>query len=902
MIKSPCGINLDSSGNVYFGDYSAFHVIRKITTSTGVISTVAGTGSTSGGYNGDNIQATAATLNNPYDVVLDNIGNMYISDSSNFRVRKVSISSGLIDTVAGNGTKASTADGSAATSATLNLPRYSRVDDSGNLYISEFYGDIIRKVITVSTDSPTLSPTMVPTILPTKPTVTPTTEPSSVLPTVMPSTEVPSEVPTIVPTTSLPSELPSTLPTYIPTLAPNTEVPSKVPTILPTSSVPTLTPTFSPTFVPTFTPTYTPTSIPTVLTGTPSVIPTSYVPSLIPTEVPSVKPTCLPTNIPSVVPTPIPTVIPTMTPSFSPTVTPILAPTFVPTFIPTFLPTSIPSSIPTLTPSNAPSFKPTMEPTNLPSLRPTLIPTMTPSRFPSLDPTIAPSKVPTIEPTYNPTYIPGTPTIEPTEFPSIYPTTFAPSHEPSQLPTTSPSLDLPVISYFTVIQRMQEVTASEWRSCTECDSIFKQTISIVTGIDESNIAVISLSDVSISSAFKRSTIIKNVNVHRALSTTELAINYTVTYSGDSKDVYSNFKNDLDFSLTTGSFDIYLHTYAEQYGCSELNNVTSSTTASYTEPIVLNSDDSNSDNGSNYSTAIGATLGIFAICSCGFYFFYHRYSKLKKEKMEEDPNVVNKDNFRPSDLGFELTSKLGIDAYDMSKSNSLSPNSSLNILLSPNNDDPSVARLKLREKNNRMSLNRPSFVVNPILEEKNEFDIPPGLPSSTETLNISTIQSPSEIPLRKVNRPTGTPVETAATTQAVRKVNRPTGVIANIQVKNALLASGTTNTETKPQFARRVTSTLRNSIVQNSIAQQSDMAPVSFGSQNNSPSQSPVFIERKSMSMIPPPPPPPLKPPIYDVQSKALAALSEDDEFDATVVTNKEENTEVKKRIVNRRYL
>jgi len=100
-IKNPHGVNLDNSLNVYFGDWSAYNVIRKVTVSTGVISTVAGSGSTSGGYSGDNIQATAATLNNPYDVVLDSYGNLYISDRNNYRIRKVDVSTGAITTIIG---------------------------------------------------------------------------------------------------------------------------------------------------------------------------------------------------------------------------------------------------------------------------------------------------------------------------------------------------------------------------------------------------------------------------------------------------------------------------------------------------------------------------------------------------------------------------------------------------------------------------------------------------------------------------------------------------------------------------------------------------------------------------------------------------------------------------------
>ena len=161
-IQFPCGINLDSSFNVYFGCYN--NVVRKITVSTGVISTVAGTGST--GYNGDNIQATSATLNYPHDVVLDSFGNLYIADRSNYRVRKVDVSTGVISTIVGSGTSSSTGDGSAATSATVLGPCYIRFDSSGNYYISECEGTRVRKVITVTTDIPTPVPSVQPAYYP----------------------------------------------------------------------------------------------------------------------------------------------------------------------------------------------------------------------------------------------------------------------------------------------------------------------------------------------------------------------------------------------------------------------------------------------------------------------------------------------------------------------------------------------------------------------------------------------------------------------------------------------------------------------------------------------------------------------------------------------------------------
>ena len=127
-IFNPVGINLDSSNNIYFSDNDN-HVIRKVTVSTGVISTVAGTGSA--GYNGDNIQATAATFSNPQDVQLDSYGNLYICDHWNNRLRKVTISTGMITTEVYVGP---------------NRVCFSRFDSDGNLYISSCTGNTVMKV------------------------------------------------------------------------------------------------------------------------------------------------------------------------------------------------------------------------------------------------------------------------------------------------------------------------------------------------------------------------------------------------------------------------------------------------------------------------------------------------------------------------------------------------------------------------------------------------------------------------------------------------------------------------------------------------------------------------------------------------------------------------------------
>jgi hypothetical protein len=163
LVAGPHGISLDSVGNIYFPDQEN-HVVRKVTVSTGIISTVAGfaVAYTSGGYNGDNIQATSALLNNPHDVVLDSYGNLYISDRFNNRIRKVTVSTGVITTVIGDGTASSTGDGASVTSATVSGPCYNHFDSAGNFFISECEGNRIRKVVTVSTEIPTTSPTYYP--------------------------------------------------------------------------------------------------------------------------------------------------------------------------------------------------------------------------------------------------------------------------------------------------------------------------------------------------------------------------------------------------------------------------------------------------------------------------------------------------------------------------------------------------------------------------------------------------------------------------------------------------------------------------------------------------------------------------------------------------------------------
>ena len=140
-LNDPVGLAVDGSGNLYIADL-VNNRIRKVDTG-GIITTVAGNGTL--GYSGDGGRATDAALNNPHGVAVDAGGNIYISDTNNFVVRKVD-QAGVITTFAGNGTVTTNPNGSRATEVALVSPWGLAVDKAGNLYIGEFLGYRVRKV------------------------------------------------------------------------------------------------------------------------------------------------------------------------------------------------------------------------------------------------------------------------------------------------------------------------------------------------------------------------------------------------------------------------------------------------------------------------------------------------------------------------------------------------------------------------------------------------------------------------------------------------------------------------------------------------------------------------------------------------------------------------------------
>ncbi|MEV6424770.1 RICIN domain-containing protein [Streptomyces sp. NPDC051662] len=141
QLNKPRGIAMDGSGAVYIAD-SANHRVRKVT-ADGKISTIAGTGIR--GFGGDGGPATAARLDWPFAMTVDSTGVLYVSDSSNHRVRKIA-ADGKISTVAGTGTAGFGGDGGAATAAQLNKPMGLTLDSTGVLYIADTYNHRVRKV------------------------------------------------------------------------------------------------------------------------------------------------------------------------------------------------------------------------------------------------------------------------------------------------------------------------------------------------------------------------------------------------------------------------------------------------------------------------------------------------------------------------------------------------------------------------------------------------------------------------------------------------------------------------------------------------------------------------------------------------------------------------------------
>ena len=143
-LNHPYGLAFDAAGNLYIAD-SANNVIRKVSTN-GTITTVAGNNALPAGFSGDGGPATKAQLNRPWDVAVDSSGDIFIADYNNQRIRLVD-ASGTITTIAGSTGLGYSGDGGAATSAKLNYPTGVAVDlTNGNVYIADSGNNVIRQL------------------------------------------------------------------------------------------------------------------------------------------------------------------------------------------------------------------------------------------------------------------------------------------------------------------------------------------------------------------------------------------------------------------------------------------------------------------------------------------------------------------------------------------------------------------------------------------------------------------------------------------------------------------------------------------------------------------------------------------------------------------------------------
>ena len=145
ILDAPRSVAVDAAGNVYIADTNNSRILKVVPSgSITITTTIAGLDSGAWGYSGDGGPATSAQLNYPFGVALDAAGNLFIADTNNQRIRRVSAATGVITTVAGTRFSRYTGDGGSATSAELSFPRVVLVDPHGNIYVSDTQNQVIR--------------------------------------------------------------------------------------------------------------------------------------------------------------------------------------------------------------------------------------------------------------------------------------------------------------------------------------------------------------------------------------------------------------------------------------------------------------------------------------------------------------------------------------------------------------------------------------------------------------------------------------------------------------------------------------------------------------------------------------------------------------------------------------
>jgi sugar lactone lactonase YvrE len=143
QLNTPSALAIDPAGNLFIADTNNFR-IRRIDASTGLITTIAGTGAP--GFSGDNGPATAATFQSITALALDPSGNIFLADSTNHRIRRIDAQTGTITTIAGTGAPGFSGDGGPATAAQLNSPSGLALDPSGNIFLADTANNVVRRI------------------------------------------------------------------------------------------------------------------------------------------------------------------------------------------------------------------------------------------------------------------------------------------------------------------------------------------------------------------------------------------------------------------------------------------------------------------------------------------------------------------------------------------------------------------------------------------------------------------------------------------------------------------------------------------------------------------------------------------------------------------------------------
>jgi len=144
-LSHPSAVALDPTGNIYVLD-QASSTVSRFSPSTGSLTIVAGSPAGLSGYSGDNGKATGAQLNLPSGMAFDSLGNLYIADTANNRIREVAASTGVITRVAGNGTAGYSGDAGPAAAAQVSRPAAVATDSKGNVFIADTGNAVIRKL------------------------------------------------------------------------------------------------------------------------------------------------------------------------------------------------------------------------------------------------------------------------------------------------------------------------------------------------------------------------------------------------------------------------------------------------------------------------------------------------------------------------------------------------------------------------------------------------------------------------------------------------------------------------------------------------------------------------------------------------------------------------------------